>query len=156
MVRLFSKYGNAHELQRQWKHHFNTSPPASTTMMAVNQKLNKTRSAEDLPRTGRPANSFNSGEDLRHGGYQSTAMDSTSLYSSTSRYHAAMQKLQLKLFHPTLIVDLNEDDFDRHSQSSEIYLEKFNYDPALLDPILWNDQCKFNRNGTVNCHNCTY
>ena len=67
-----------------------------------------------------------------------------------------MQKLQLKLFHPTLIVDLNEDDFDRHSQSSEIHLEKFNYDLALLDPILWNDQCKFKRNGTVNCHNCTY
>ena len=35
-----------------------------------------------------------------------------------------MQKLQLKPFHPTLIVDLDEDDFDRYSQSSEICLEK--------------------------------
>ena len=43
---------------------------------------------------------------------------------SASRYHAAMQKLQLKPYHPTLIVDLNEDSFDRHSQSSEICLEK--------------------------------
>ena len=44
-----------------------------------------------------------------------------------------MQKLQLKPFHPTLLVDLNEDDFDRRSQSSEICLEKFNYDPTLVD-----------------------
>ena len=44
-----------------------------------------------------------------------------------------MHKLQLKLFHPTLIIDLNKDGFDRCSQSSEICLEKFNYDPALVD-----------------------
>ena len=35
-----------------------------------------------------------------------------------------MQKFQLKSYCPTLIVDLNEDDFNRHSQSSEICLEK--------------------------------
>ena len=63
-----------------------------------------------------------------------------------------MQKLQLKLYHPTLIIDLNEDDFDRHS---EICLEKFNYDPGLVDHNLWSDERKFNRNGTVNSHNCT-
>ena len=74
-------------------------------------------------------------------------IDSTRLVSSTSSNHAAMQKLQLKLYHPTLIVDLNEDDFDRHS---EICLEKFNYDPGLVDHILWSDKCKFNRNRTVN------
>ena len=67
-----------------------------------------------------------------------------------------MQKLQLKPYHPTLIVDLNEDDFDRWSQSSEICLEKFNYDPDLIDHILCGDECKLNRNRTVNRHNCTY
>ena len=67
-----------------------------------------------------------------------------------------MQKLQLKPYHPALIVDLNKDDFDRCSQSSEICLEKFNYDSALVDYILWIDECKFNRNRRVNRHNCTY
>ena len=67
-----------------------------------------------------------------------------------------MQKLQLKPYHPTLIVDLNEDELDRRSQSSEICLEKSNYDPGLVDRILWSDECKFNRNGTANRHNCTY
>ena len=66
---------------------------------------------------------------------------------STSRYHAAMQKLQVKFYCPTLIVDLNKGDFDRHS---EICLEELNYDPRLIDHILWSDECKFNRNRTVN------
>ena len=67
-----------------------------------------------------------------------------------------MKKLQLKPYHPTLIVNLNEDDFDGCSQSSEICLQKFNYDPGLIDHILWSDECKFNRNGTANRRNCTY
>ncbi|CAF1226340.1 unnamed protein product [Rotaria magnacalcarata] len=75
---------------------------------------------------------------------------------SRSRYHSAMQKLHLKPYHPILIVDLNEDDFDRRSQFCEIWLEKFNNDPGLIGHILWSDECKFNRNGTVNRHNCTY
>ena len=135
------------------KDHFNTSPPALPTITAVNQRFNKTGSVEGSPRTGRPATVLT---EVRHGGYQSTIIDSTRLVSGTSRDHTAMQKLQLKLYHPTLIVDLNKDDFDRCSQSSEIYLEKFNYDPALVDHILWIDECKFNRNRTVNRHNCTY
>ena len=67
-----------------------------------------------------------------------------------------MQKLQLKPYRPTLIVDLNEDDFDGRSQSSEICLERFNHNPGLVDHILWSNECKFNSNGTVNRHNCTY
>ena len=62
------------------------------------------------------SNSFIRGEDLGHDGYQSTVIDSTRLVSNTSLHHIAMQKLQLKPYHPTLIVDLNEDDFDRCSQ----------------------------------------
>ena len=55
MVQLFSKYGYAHEIQRQWKHHFNKSPLALTTITAVNQRFNKIGSVEDLPRNGQPA-----------------------------------------------------------------------------------------------------
>ena len=55
MVRLFSKYENVHELQRQWKHHFNTSPPALATITTVNQRFNRTGSIEDLPDPGRSA-----------------------------------------------------------------------------------------------------
>ena len=51
MVRLFSEYENAQELQR---HYFNTSPPALPMMTAVNRRFNKTGSIEDLPHTDRP------------------------------------------------------------------------------------------------------
>ena len=52
IVRFFSKYESAHELQRQWKHHFNTSASALPMITTVNQRFNKTGSVEDLPGTG--------------------------------------------------------------------------------------------------------
>ena len=52
IMRLLSKYENAHELQRQWKHRFNKSPPGLATITAVDQRFNKTGSVEDFPRTG--------------------------------------------------------------------------------------------------------
>ena len=55
LVRRFSKYENAHEVLRQWKYHFNTSPPAFATITVVNQRFYKAESVEDLPCTGRPA-----------------------------------------------------------------------------------------------------
>ena len=54
MVQLFSKYENAHKIQRQWKHHFNTSLPALATTTPVSQRFNKTGSVEDLPHAGLP------------------------------------------------------------------------------------------------------
>ena len=55
MVRLFSKHEKAHKVQRQRKHHFNTSHPALATITAVNQRFIETGSVEDLPHAGRPA-----------------------------------------------------------------------------------------------------
>ena len=52
MVRIFSQYENVHQIQRQWRHRFNTSPPALATIMTVNQRFNKTGSVEDLSGTG--------------------------------------------------------------------------------------------------------
>ena len=55
MMQLYSKYEHAHEVQKQWKHHFNTSLPALPTITAVNQRFNKIGSVEDVPGTGRPS-----------------------------------------------------------------------------------------------------
>ena len=122
MVRLFSKYENAHEVQRQWKHLFNTSPPDLATITAVNQRFNKTGSVEDLPRTGQPATVLTEEklEEIQdmvdNNPRLSIPQGSIQSSISRSRCHAAMQKLQLKSYHSTLIADLNEDDFDRRSQ----------------------------------------
>ena len=161
MMRLFSKYQSAHEVQRQWKHYFNTPPPALATTTAVNQRCNKTGSLEGLPHTGRLATALTEKleeiQDMVDTNPQlSIRQGSIRADISTNQYHAAMRKLQLKSYHPTLVVDLNRDDFDGRSQSSEICLKKFNYDSGLADHILCSNECKFNRIGTVNDHNCTY
>ena len=54
MMPRFSKYENVHEVQRQWKHHFNKSSPALATITTMNQRFNKIESVGDLPLTGRP------------------------------------------------------------------------------------------------------
>jgi hypothetical protein len=53
MVRLFSKFENAHEVQRQWKYHFDTCPSALATILAVNQMFEERGSVEDLQPRGR-------------------------------------------------------------------------------------------------------
>ena len=58
MVRLFSKFENAHEVQRRWEHHFDTAFPALSTISAVNQRFDETGSVEDLARSGRPASAL--------------------------------------------------------------------------------------------------
>jgi hypothetical protein len=75
---------------------------------------------------------------------------------SKSSYQVAMEQLHFKPYRPTLIVDFNEDDFDHRSEFCEIWLEKFENDPDLIDRIFWSDEAKFSMNTTVNRHNCTY
>jgi hypothetical protein len=161
MVRLFSKFDNAHEVQRQWKHHFDTTPPAVSTILAVNQRFDETGSVEDLHRSGRPTTILTE-EKLEEIQEMVTTNPNLSVRQGSaqagirkSSYHAAMTTLHLKPYHPTLIVDLNEDDFDRRSQFCEIWLEKFKNDPHLIDHIFWSDEARFNRNEAVNRHNCT-
>ena len=67
-----------------------------------------------------------------------------------------MEKLNFKPYRPTLIVQLNEDDFDRRSEFCETWLDKFDNDSDLVDRIFWSDEAKFSMNSTVNRHNCTY
>ena len=98
----------------------------SCTITVVNQRFNKTGSVEDLPRTGRPAIVL-----TEETGW--TPIDGYRVDKTRFKHKSAIQKLQLN---PTRIVDLNEDDFDRRSQSNEICFEKFNYHPGSVDYIL--------------------
>ncbi|CAF5082377.1 unnamed protein product, partial [Rotaria sp. Silwood1] len=75
---------------------------------------------------------------------------------SKSSYQIAMKQLGFKPYHPTLVVGLNEDDFDRRSEFCEIWLEKFENNHDLVDLIFGSDEAAFRMNTTVNRHNCTY
>jgi hypothetical protein len=39
MVRLFSKFENAHEVQRQWSYHFDKTPPHNTAILLAKSKI---------------------------------------------------------------------------------------------------------------------
>ena len=162
MVRLFSKFENAHELRRQWKHHFDTNAPDVTTVLSLNKKFDETGAVEDLPRSG-PPSSVLSDEKLEEieklvirSPRLSVRQGAAQVGLSKTTYHRAMESLNFKPYRPTLIVQLNEDDFNCRSEFCETWLDKFENDSDLVDRIFWSDEAKFSMNSTVNRHNCTY
>ena len=161
IVRLFSKYENARDVQRRWEDHFDTTPPHLTTISLVNKKFDENGIVEDLPRSGRPT--VLSEEKLEEIEEMVTTNPQVSIRLGagqagigTTSYYLAMKQLHFKPYRPTLIVDLNEDDFNRRSEFCEVWLEKLENDPNLIDHIFWSDEANFNMNNAVNRHNCRY
>ncbi len=64
--------------------------------------------------------------------------------------------LKLKPYHLKLVHKLNEEDFDRRVQFSEIFLERDQVDPRWKDSVLWSHEAIFSLSETVNRHNCVY
>jgi hypothetical protein len=54
IVRLYSLYGNAEEVRRQWKHRFDTPPPERATILNANERFNETGTVDDRHHSGRP------------------------------------------------------------------------------------------------------
>ena len=143
MVRLYSKFENAHEVRRQF--------------LSVNRKFDETRVVKDLPRSALFEEKLKEMEELVINSPRlSVRQGAAQAGISKSTYQSVMEKLNFKPDRPTLIVHLNEDDFDRRSEFCEIWLDKFENDSDLLDRIFWSDEAKFSMNSTVNQHNCTY
>jgi hypothetical protein len=132
------------------------------TILTVNQRFEETGSVEDLQRSGRPVTTLTEDklkeieEMVTSHSNLSVRQGSAQAGISKTSYHVAMNILHLKPYHSSVIVDLNESDFDRRSQFCEIWLEKFKNDPNLIDHIFWSDEARFDRNAVVNRHNCTY
>ncbi|CAF3853183.1 unnamed protein product [Rotaria sp. Silwood1] len=140
MVRLYSKFENAREVQRQWKHRFDTNVPTVDTILSVNRKFDENGVVEDLPRSGPPL-SVLSEEKLEE--IEELVINNPRL---SVREGAARAE----------IMQLNEDELDRRSEFCETWLDKFDNDSDLVDRIFWSDEAKFSMNSTVNRHNCTY
>lgn len=128
----------------------------------MNRKFDETGAIEDLPQSGLPS-SVLSEEKLEE--IEELVVKSPRLSAqqgaaqsgiSKSSYQRAMERLNFKPYRPTLIVQLNEDDFDCRSEFCEVWLDKFDKDSDLIDRIFWSDEAKFSMNSTVNRHNCTY
>ena len=62
-------------------------------------------------------------------------------------------------FHPYkihLVQELNEDDFDRRVEFTEIIMNRIQQDGNFINRILFSDESTFCLNGHVNRHNCRY
>ncbi len=117
MVRLYCKFENAAEVQRQWRHHFDTDPPVRETILATYQKFLDTGSA-DAERSGRPV-SVLTAENLqevknriRKRPQKSVRRGSAEAGMSYESYRTALHKLGLKVYPPQLVVELSDSDFD--------------------------------------------
>ncbi|CAF1227103.1 unnamed protein product [Didymodactylos carnosus] len=53
IVRLFSKFGRAIDVQREWPNYFDTTPPHLTTISSINRKFDEDGTLESLPHSGR-------------------------------------------------------------------------------------------------------
>ena len=131
MVRLFSKFENATEVLRQWTHHFDATPPHLTTFSSKNRKFNENETVETLPHSGRPSTVlFEEKLDEIEGvvtsnSHLSIRQDAARVDISKSSYQVAMEQLRFEPYRPTLIVDFNEDHFDRRSEFCETWIESF-------------------------------
>ena len=54
MVRLYCKFENAREVERQWRHHFDTTPPDHKEVLRTYRRFMETGSVADAKRSGRP------------------------------------------------------------------------------------------------------
>jgi hypothetical protein len=162
MVKLFIKYESVTEVRRKWVQHFDTLPPDRNTILSVNRKFEETGSVEDAPRSGRPVSVLTEEkleeikESRERSPQRSTTRGSAEHGISRTSYLRAMDKLDLKCFHPQSVVQLNDDDCDRRAEFCETWLAKFENEPKLVDKILWSDEAEFKLHGTINRHNCTY
>jgi len=162
MVRLYCKFENAAEVQRQWRHHFDTDPPVRETILATYQKFLDTGSVADAERSGRPVSVLTAEKlqevenRIRKSPQKSVRRGSAEAGMSYESYRTALHKLGLKVYHPQLVVELSDSDFDSRTQFCETFLQRLEKDERFSDKICWSDESQFRLDGQVNKHNCTY
>jgi hypothetical protein len=61
-----------------------------------------------------------------------------------------------KAYIPTLVHELNEDDFDRRVEYSDTFLSLLQNVPDLSHRVTWSDEAVFKLNGHINRHNFVY
>lgn len=162
MVTLYARFQNTLEVQREWQKQFDSEPPSDTTISRTYRKFLETGSVADANRSGRPVEALTDQklqevkERVERSPQKSIRRSSAEAGMSYGSYHAALHKLGLKCYHPQLVVELSDSDFDSRAQFSETYLARVQEDAHFADKISWSDEAQFRLDGKVNKHNCTY
>ena len=157
-VKEFYSSKNISLVRRSFENTFGTSVRWHTVKDIVT-KFEETGSVGDnKTRSGRPA-SVNTGsnqliveEVLTEKPRNSTRRLSEELAISRSSIRRIIKELGLKPWHPRLVQELNEDDYDRRLEFCENFYDNFG-DPSN---VIFSDEAVFKINGQMNRHNCVY
>lgn len=164
MVRMYYILGNnARAVTRTWGDRFASAPPDHKTVMSNVDKFEETGSikmrSKTYTRRVLHEGTLQAIADF-HAENEGTSVSVRSgalqMGMTKSSFHGGMKEIGLKCYRPQLVVDLNDDDFDRRVQHCEVWRAKLQEDPPLIDQIKWSDESIFRMNGQLNKHNCCY
>ena len=160
MIFLYGKFENYNMVSREWNKHSDTPPPKSETVANVVKHFKDSGNVDELQRSGRPATALTEDklqmvkDTVETDSKISTRRGAIATGISQTSYRRALDKLDFKVYRPTFVVQLTDDDFDRRLEFCDIMLQKFTENAALVHDILWSDEAKFLLNGTVNRRDC--
>ena len=161
LIKTFYKTDNKSETCRRFQEKFGRAVKRDTIANLI-YRFEITGSCEDLPRCGRPKSVCNSGNrQIVEDGFMSSPRKSTRRASqelgiSQTSIVRLLHDVHLKPYRPYLLHSLNEDDYDRRVEFSQIFQQLCNEDATFPEKIIWSDEATFKLNGQVNRHNSVY
>lgn len=162
IIKSYSKYENAAEVQRQWKKFFRNKPPTRGTIINLNNKFTQTGSVTDAIRCGRPKTATNKRASTRVlklvKARPKSSIRRTSLATGISKtsVHRILMNSNFKPYRAQLVQALTADDQVRRVSFCDKWLEMLKENSELSQRVLWSDESTFKLNGTVNRQNSIY
>lgn len=157
-------YGDRVRTQQQVCTLFNAKYPerpiTQSVVSKIERKFRETGSAEDRPKTGRPAldeetklNILLTFEENPHNSTRQVGLEQETSFMSVHNL------LRIEKWHPfkvNLVQELSDDDPDRRMEFCQTLMEMCNGNPFLVKNIIFSDESTFKLNGEVNKQNCRY
>jgi len=144
------------------KEYPNDAPPSRQSMHVLAKKFHETGSVTDKKRSGRP-NNMNTDENkenvrtfYQNAPSTSAVRASLQLHIPRTSLRRIMKDIELKVWRPRLLHQMNDDDYDRRIEFCEWLQQQLHENIDIRDRIIWTDEASFKLNGHVNLHNAVY
>lgn len=153
---------NAAEASRRLSEEYQIHEVQGRNIKSLVRKFEETGSVMDASRSGRPRTATTEaiGDQIRESLTNSPQKSTRRLSQEFGISHVSVFKLlkerKLKAYIPRLVHALNDDDWDRRLEFSELFLDMVEADATILDRVWWSDEACFKLNGQINRHNCVY
>ncbi len=128
MVKLYAKHENAHEVQLHWRKVSADRTPTIRAILNTVRKFDKTGSVQNASRSGRPVQVLTGiklaqiESHIRRKPDLSVSRGAAASNLPETTYRRALHQLSFKVYHPQLVAELSDDDFDRRKEFCELCL----------------------------------